>query len=238
MTRRVLVTRPRPEADETAMRLEDMGFSALVLPLTRIVALPVALEDVGGPFDAVALTSANAARHAPPELVACLADLPCFAVGDRTAAATRAAGLREVQSAGGDVGDLVRAMKAALPPGARIAYPCGRVRRRDLERDLAASGHPVVPVETYDTVSVSPSDADIADLVRRPVDVVLVHSQRAAAELRDLLARPEMAKALDRARFACLSGRIAAALGVPAPRLLVADRPEQEALLAVLRDAR
>src|SRR5688572_14398609 len=79
---KVLVTRPQPGAARTARRLAELGHRPVELPLTRTVALPVEAASFDRPVDAVAVTSANALRHAPPELVARLADRPCFAVGE------------------------------------------------------------------------------------------------------------------------------------------------------------
>ncbi|TIM00109.1 MAG: uroporphyrinogen-III synthase, partial [Mesorhizobium sp.] len=79
--RRVLVTRPEPGASRTAQRLEDLGFKPILLQLTETVALPVDADRVAANAAAVAVTSANAVRHAPKEISAALAGLPCHAVG-------------------------------------------------------------------------------------------------------------------------------------------------------------
>ncbi|TIW37543.1 MAG: uroporphyrinogen-III synthase, partial [Mesorhizobium sp.] len=84
---RVLVTRPEPGASRTAQRLLDQGFQPILLPLTETVALPVDADGVANNAVAVAVTSANAVRHAPKEIIAALAGLPCHAVGKRTAEA-------------------------------------------------------------------------------------------------------------------------------------------------------
>src|SRR5882757_8304646 len=73
---RVLVTRPEPGASRTAIRLEAQGFQPVLLPLTETVMLPVETKTISGVV-AVAVTSANAVRHAPKELIAALAALPC-----------------------------------------------------------------------------------------------------------------------------------------------------------------
>ena len=82
---RVLVTRPEPGASETAQRLEALGFLPLKLPLHEIRPLPVNAGTMPGKTAAVAVTSANAVRHAPGALLERLSGLPCFAVGETSA---------------------------------------------------------------------------------------------------------------------------------------------------------
>lgn len=85
----VLVTRPEPGASATARALAGRGFEPIVLPLTRTE--PVACGPLGDQaYDALALTSANAIRHASVELTGRAAALPVYAVGEATAAAARA----------------------------------------------------------------------------------------------------------------------------------------------------
>src|SRR6478736_3745261 len=93
---RVLVTRPEPGASRTARRLQQAGFQPVLLPLTKTVALPAEVGLVPDDVLAVAVTSANAVRHAPKEVIEALAALPCHAVGPRTAEATRKMGFSSV----------------------------------------------------------------------------------------------------------------------------------------------
>ena len=56
---RLLVTRPEADAARTAQALRARGHEVLVAPLLRVESIDA---DFGGPFDAVLMTSANAAR--------------------------------------------------------------------------------------------------------------------------------------------------------------------------------
>ncbi|WP_292579699.1 uroporphyrinogen-III synthase, partial [Mesorhizobium sp.] len=82
---------------------------------------------IGADAVAVAVTSANAVRHAPKALVASLAELPCHAVGKRTAEACRAVGFLSVAEGPGDAEALADAIAGGLA-GKAIVYLCGRVR--------------------------------------------------------------------------------------------------------------
>ncbi|TIL72073.1 MAG: uroporphyrinogen-III synthase [Mesorhizobium sp.] len=234
--RRVLVTRPEPGASRTAQRLEDLGFKPILLPLTETVALPVDPDRVAANAAAVAVTSANAVRHAPKEISAALAGLPCHAVGRRTAQAARAAGVLSVSQGPGDAEALADAL-AGDYAGQTIVYLCGRVRYSGFEQRLQSAGVQVRAVETYDTVALDYSDgAVLARLSGLPVEAVLLYSAKAATALQALAGRPALRELFKKTCFFALSGRIAAALEtVASEQLRVAPEPSEEALLELLR---
>ncbi|KAA3451211.1 uroporphyrinogen III synthase [Mesorhizobium sp. SARCC-RB16n] len=232
---RVLVTRPEPGASRTARKLEEMGFEPLLLPLTETMALPVDAKAVPDDVAAVAITSANAVRHAPGDLVAALSHLPCHAVGKRTAEAARKAGFLSVSEGPGDAEALAEGMAIAFS-GKTIIYLCGRVRFPAFEQKLEAAHVHVHAVETYDTLAVSYSDEAILPLISgQAVDAVLLYSAKAAAAMRVLASRPAMQKAFEKTQVFVLSARIATAFGASAGKAIrVAARPDEEALLALL----
>jgi uroporphyrinogen-III synthase len=116
---KLLVLRPEPGASETAERARAIGLEPVVAPLFAIVAMEGSPVDADR-YQAVLLTSANGARHAPPGLTA----LPCFAVGERTAEAAREAGFADVRTGPRDG---VAAAAMMTQAGVRRAiHPCGR----------------------------------------------------------------------------------------------------------------
>ncbi|MEI9430038.1 uroporphyrinogen-III synthase [Mesorhizobium sp. Cs1299R1N3] len=233
---RVLVTRPEPGASRTARKLEEMGFEPLLLPLTETMALPVDAKAVPDDVAAVAVTSANAVRHTPRDLMAMLSNLPCHAVGKRTAEAARDAGFLSVSEGPGDAEALADCMGIAFS-GKAIVYLCGRVRFPAFEQKLEAAHVQVHAVETYDTIAVSYSDEAILPLISgQSVDAVLLYSAKAAAAMQVLASRPALQKVFEKTRVFVLSVRIAAAFGDSAGKAVrVAARSDEEALLALLR---
>ncbi|AGB43597.1 uroporphyrinogen-III synthase [Mesorhizobium sp. ESP6-5] len=233
---RVLVTRPEPGASRTARKLEEMGFEPLLLPLTETMALPVDAKAIPEDVAVVAITSANAVRHAPRDLIAVLSNLPCHAVGRRTAEAARKAGFLSVNEGPGDAEALADGMAIAFS-GKTIVYLCGRVRFPAFEQKLEAAHAQVHAVETYDTLAVSYSDEAILPLISgQSVDAVLLYSAMAAAEMQTLARRLTLQQAFEKTRFFALSARIAAAFGDGTGKAMhVAARPDEEALLALLR---
>ena len=229
---RVLVTRPEPGAARTAARLRALGLDAILLPLSETRPLSVDPDAAAPDTAAVAVTSANALRHAPPALIARLAALPCHAVGKRTAEAARAAGFRTVTEGPGDAAGLARLVATDLA-GRKLAYLCGRMRFPGFEDCLSRAGVTVCPVETYDTLAVVYSDEKARTrLSGGPVDAVLLYSVKAAEAARDLIARPALAGLFENARILALSQRIGAAFG---PAAVTPSRPDENDLLALLR---
>lgn len=233
---RVLVTRPQPGASRTMRRLQGLGFEPILLPLTETVALPVDASAAGDNAVAVAITSANAVRHTPKELIAALAALPCHAVGARTAEAARAVGFLSVHEGPGDAEKLAEAIAAGVF-GKAIVYLTGRVRFPAFEARLRQASVEVRAIETYDTVSLNYSDDEIrARLSGQAVDAVLLYSAKGAAALQALAKRAELGDLLGKARIFALSERIAAAFGNAAgKKIVIAREPQEEALLELLR---
>ena len=236
---RVLVTRPEPGASRTMSLLRDRGFEPILLPLTETVAMPVAADLPEAGAAAVAITSANAVRHAPKEVIAGLAALPCHAVGKKTAEAARKAGFLSVSEGSGDAEALADSLAGDVP-GKTIVYLCGRVRCPAFEQRLEAAGVPVQAVETYDTLAVEyPDEAVLARLAGQPADAVLVYSAKAAQALQALTSRPTLQRLFEKTWFFALSARIAAALdGIAGERLRIAEQPDEETLLALLQARR
>jgi uroporphyrinogen-III synthase len=220
-------------------RLEDQGFQPILLPLTETVALPVDADRIAINAAAVAVTSANAVRHAPKEIITGLAALPCYAVGRRTAEAARAAGFLSVSEGPGDAEALADALAGGFM-AKTVVYLCGRVRFPAFEARLKAACVHVRAIETYDTVTLDHPDAAIlARLSGQPVEAVLLYSARAAAAMQALTGRPALRGLFEETRFFALSGRIAAALEtVASEKLRVAPEPSEEALLQLLRTSR
>lgn len=238
MSRRVLVTRPEPGASQTAKRLQAAGFSPLVLPLSQIRALPVV--SVPETFDTVAVTSANAIRHASRALLDRLAGSRCYAVGQKTAAVASQAGFADIVTGSGDAEALADAIVSAEKRGAAILYLCGRVRLPPFEERLRVAGIDVRPVETYDTVGINHETSVVRRLLDdHPVDAVLLYSARAAGAFADIASRPELASLFKGAGLYCLSPRVASTLAVlQGAQIHVAAEPNEEALLLLLEKTR
>ena len=175
----IMVTRPQPGAVRTAERLATMGFEPVLCPLTTIV--PAALPQDALPaaeWVATAMTSANAACHAPKWLVEAMAGRPLYAVGAATMQAARERGFaRIVHSADGDVDDLAALIRSRCEKASEILYLCGRTRTGDLEGKLRDAGLSATVAEVYETEIVSQMTNKIRDIFStEPPAGVVFHS--------------------------------------------------------------
>jgi len=233
--KRVLVTRPQPGATKTSERLLSQGFLPLVLPLTKIVPLPA--KKPNGKFDAVAVTSANSLRQAPDTMLQSLLGLPCFVVGEATAAVARARGFETVTTGDGDGTSLAQIVVEELCTGARILYLTGRVRAPDFELALRKSGIHFRTMKSYDTVLVSyTTDFLVNFFSKGRIDCCLLYSRWGAEEFMRLSSQVDIAHHFDNTSVFCLSARVAAGLaGRDRSLIHVAGRPEEDALLELLQ---
>jgi uroporphyrinogen-III synthase len=215
----ILILRPQPGADETAARATALGLESVVAPLFQVKPLQWQAPDPGT-FDALLLTSANAPRHAG-KAIAPYAALPCYCVGEGTAAEARRAGL-VVSRVGPSDGNAVLELMAEEGVG-QVLHFCGRDHVGLEHPDLSISHVPVYASEGLDGLPAQASTA-IEDGA-----LVLVHSPRAG----QLFAQLADSGGLGRAtiRLAAISDAAAAATGGGWAASAVAAAPRDQALL-------
>lgn len=230
---RVLVTRPEPDAARTAKKLEVAGYQPLCLPVSETVATGLILPDVG--YDAVAVTSANALRHAERAQLQPLLHLPLYAVGEKTASEARKAGFSNIYAGDGWGLHLGQYVANHFAAGREILYLTGKIRRPDFEAQLAAAGIRLHIAETYDTRTVVYSDAQLNEAIKHgTADVILLYSAVAARQL-VALDRQMKGAFLGEAKYIfCLSQRIAAELPVCEAQIHISATPDEDALLHAL----
>lgn len=218
MTRPIAILRPAPGGSATAERIRAAGLDPLLLPLFAVAPLDWTPPDPAA-FDALLLTSANAARHAGAGLER-LARLPVLAVGPETADAATQAGLRVIEC--GSQG--VAALLARQPWSQRLLWLAGR--------DRMTISHPAVrmaiPVYANDAIGWTPEQA-----AQLPGSVAMVHSARATRQLAAQLDAHRIPRAS--LRIAAISARAADADGRGWDRVAVAAQPSDAALIAAAR---
>jgi uroporphyrinogen-III synthase len=225
---RVLVLRAREDADRTASRLRAMGFAPLLSPVLEIVGTGAAIPR--GPFDAVLATSAKGLEFCtePGELPT----LPLHAVGARTAYIARELGWRPDLFAG-DARGLLPLIRARCARPARFLYLAGRDRQSDLETGLRAAGHDVTIVETYEARAATALAPAAQEALAKGEIAAALHYSKRSAEIFVKLARDAgLTKALGEIDHLALSRDAAS----PLPRARVAERPDEEHLLRLLRN--
>jgi uroporphyrinogen-III synthase len=234
---RLLLTRPRPEAERTAAALRAMGHEPVFGPVLDIENVTDAVIG-SGPYAAVLMTSGNAARAiAAHPARASLIALDCFAVGAQTAAAARQAGFANVHSADGDGGDLAKLVAERLSnPGAPLLYLAGDDRARDMAAELAPHGLTLETVVVYRAKAARRFPPDIVEALKAgSLDGVLHYSRRSTAIFVDCVRADLAEEAAARLKHFCLSARASEPLvAINAKSIVVAQNPDESAMLALI----
>jgi uroporphyrinogen-III synthase len=229
----VLITRPQPGASATATRVAALGLRPVVAPLLAVRSLTVALPP-SGQVQAILVTSGNAL----PMLPTSHHHLPLYAVGRATAERARAQGFAEVTSADGDahaLRDLV--IRSCRPDGAPLLLASGRRQGNPLAAELRQLGFSVVRRVVYAAEPVqSLPDAARDELSVGSLRAVLFFSAETAQTWVRLLRAQPLREAVRELDAVAIGQPAAVALeALPWRRVRVAIRPDQDAMLALLR---
>ncbi|PRR71180.1 Siroheme synthase [Moorella humiferrea] len=169
--RRVVVTRPRNQAETMAQELAALGAEVLLFPAIEIrppadwEALDAALAEIKG-FDWLIFTSANGVRFFWQRLqekrfdVRLLAHLKIAAIGPATSRALEERGLYPDWRPQEYVAEAVAAGLGPQLKGRRVLLPRADIARPFLAENLRRQGAEVVEIAAYRTVKAT-NDVDI-----------------------------------------------------------------------------
>jgi uroporphyrinogen-III synthase len=231
---RVLVTRPREEAESLAAALAARSVSPVIEPMMQVhyhLATALDLATV----QAILCTSANGVRALAR--VTGERRLPLFAVGEATAARARAEGFDVVESAGGAVADLVCLVTERLrPQNGGLLHAAGDVVAGDLVGALRARGFEIERSVLYEARPVGALSASAVCALRSgTIDLALFFSSRTAAifvRLANIAGVVPYCRTITALAISADADTILA--GLPWRNRLVSKRPNQPALLNVL----
>jgi uroporphyrinogen-III synthase len=230
---RVLVTRPEPAASETARILHAAGHEVLVDPLLAIRYT----GDAPGLAGVTALLATSRNGIEGFAVASGRRDLPVYAVGDATAQAAAALGFAQIVSARGDAAALAALVRERhAPDDGVLLHASGEEVAEDLSALLSPYGFTVCRAILYRAIASEALGAAASSaLAASAVDAVLFFSPRTAAIFVRVVRAAGLAGHLAASAALCLSASVAAALGDTQWRsVAVAERPDQEALLALL----
>jgi uroporphyrinogen-III synthase len=230
----MLVTRPLPEAVETAGRLNALDIDTDVLPLLERATLTGSLPDPEG-FSAMALSSANALLAlADRGVIETYRGLKVFAVGDKTAEVAEKHGFTDVVSAHGAFGDLAELLIHAGLRGP-VFYPAARDQSGDLAKSLAPHGVMVVTARVYEMKETAELDQGIiAQLAAGAFGAATFYSRRTAEVFVKRVAPSFGRDVATRLGVLCLSEGVAEPLvAARFVRVGLADYPSEEAMMGL-----
>lgn len=231
---RVLVTRPRPDADDTAAALIALGHDAVVAPLLDVKILSDAGLDLSG-VQAILVTSANGVRALA--LATDRRDLPVFAVGAASATAARQCGFDQTESANGNVDRLAELVMARLSPqGGPLVHVAGTVTAGNLSGKLGKSGFEIRRAVLYRAVPVAEIPEEVVTHLKDgTLDAAMFYSPRTATQFANLVVAGGLAGRCGRVIALALSDAVAEKLsGLGFSDILIAESPDQASLFRAL----
>lgn len=221
---RILLTRPRAASERFAADLRSaLGpVEVVIVPVMEIVPLGRGVDLDG--VSALIFTSAAGVEvfgDLSPDRT-----LPAWCVGDRTAEAARAIGLKAT-SAGGDANAMVELMTAARPSG-RLLHLRGAHTRGDVAGRLVDAGLRAESQEIYDQVAMPPGPEMAAALTHTGPVIVPLFSPRSARLFMEAAGEAEILPV-------ALSEAVRDALPEPlARRAEIADTPDAAAMIRAI----
>lgn len=209
-----------------------LGYNPVLAPLLVVQSRGVSLPPADR-VQAILVTSGNAI----PLLPSTHHSLPLLAVGEATAARARAAGFAQVSSADGDARALAGlTVRSCHPDRKPLLLVSGRGQGQGLASALRASGFRVVRRTVYAAVPVAVLPDDVRGAIEAgSVEAVLLFSAETARQCVRLLRGASLRDAVRSIEALAISQPTAMALrALPWRRIRVAERPNQDAMLAML----
>ena len=221
---KLIITRPQDDCASISAALVERGHDVVLSPLIKITSR-LGVEVPVLPYQALCLTSANAARHLPAGVSR---NLHAFTLGAQSASAANAAGFEHVEAKGGNVEGLAaNVIRALKPENGPLLYISGQETSGDLAGILRKAGFSVVKLVAYDAMPLrlALSAAEVA-----ACDGVLLYSRRSAKIWFEEIKRLDF---FPRLSHFCLSAQIAQALPKQWP-IRTAQEPTESSLLALI----
>ncbi len=227
----ILITRPMPEAQETADLLK--GRQTLCAPMLMIE--PVLTQQVDD-FHVALFTSGNGVRHVDDFIVKRQPQV--LTVGDATAELARQRGFEKVRSAQGNVDDLFSLAKEILDPNDKAIHFCGATHRGNLVGRLNNAGFNASQIHAYKALEMNTlPEETISALMAKRVRSALFFSPRTATVFMKNLNNHGLIDCLSEMTAFCISPAVANQLPVGQWNAVkIAKRPTQSALFELIYD--
>lgn len=234
---RLLLTRPRDDAEPLAQKLKRHGHEAVIAPMMKIRLRPETDISLAG-VQAVLATSANGIRAFAAQ--SAVRNLPVYAVGPQTAEAARAAGFHQVISANGDSAALAdTVIGRADPANGSLLHAAGADTAGRLSETLRDASFEIKIVVLYDAVAVEQLPSEAVDGLREDtLDGVLLFSPRSAAVFATLTSKAGLSRHCERLAAFCISRATATGLSpLRFARVAIATSPNQQSMLDLIGGA-
>lgn len=209
-----------------------MGWDSVIAPMQTVVGLEARLPPPGS-LGGILLTSRNAIAPIPPAWHRCVA----WTVGDATARRARDAGFTDVRSAAGDAVALAALLaEQARPADGPLLLATGRGLGDALVKSLRSQSFRVIRRVVYEARPAPVLPGTAADALRKgTISAVMFFSAEAARRFVRLVQAASLVDATRTCDAVAISPAVRVALTpLPWKHIRVADRPNQDSMLALL----
>lgn len=196
----VWVTRPQPEAEESARMWASTGAATTPVPFLHVTQLSLDSEQVepvrSRRPDAIVFTSARACEYlsvvlrAHAGVMGALREVPAWCVGSATAAAVRVAGFEiQLVNEKGGAAELATEMTGRLSAESIVLFPCSAQRRPELPSALEKASIQLIEWPVYDVVPMGITEPRHREELAEHAPVLLIYSPSAAVAVAKSLRR-------------------------------------------------
>ena len=229
----VLITRPEADAKEIATLVKSKNYQVVCESFLEIIYHKTPLPDLSV-YGALVFTSANAVRAFCKN--SAKRDLAVFTVGDYTAAEAKAVGFENIQSAAGNIDDLIKLLGRSSSD-----KPYLYIRGEHVSKTLDIND-PQIDIEEMVLYGAEKkgeiSDNSLALLAQGAFSHILFFSTRTAEGFIDIVqGQKDLSEGLKTSKALCLGVSMVQCLSVlPWADVQVADHPTRQGMLALLDD--
>ncbi len=224
---RLLLTRPRIDAESAARQLRLQGVDVVIDPLMAIEKLspaPIPFES----YQALIFTSPNALRSFDyPDTAK---SILTFVVGKKTERVAQSIGFKHIVSANGDVNKLSETIKSMIyPKNGPLLYLSGVDVAGSLADDLKDVFFNVDVREIYKATAAENIHSDTLSLLQKgKIDYIPFYSPRSAHIFRELIKKAHAEETLANVTALCLSPAVKKVIaGIEWADIKVAKNPNQ-----------
>ena len=178
MKRAILITRPKIDAEILAAKLQQNGFTPIIMPMMEVAFLPDAvLPDHDS--DGLIFTSANGVRALMYQLqnhqilMQKLQSTKLYAVGTKTAQTAKDYGFTNIFTAAGNVETLYQLICTHADKNAKLYHGAADNHPHSLAEKLNETGFQVSRISLYQTIAVQAMPDDFADILSQLYAVML-----------------------------------------------------------------
>ncbi len=231
---RLLLTRPRIDAETLDNLLKKIGIQSVIEPLLSINVFDgpeLDCDDVA----ALAITSVNGVRAFAKRSQN--RSIPLFAVGDSTARAAKSHGFTNVHSAAGAIGELATLITRSLAPSSgKILHPAASHIAGDLDGHLTEAGFSYQREIIYEAITAHRFSPEVVKQIQaKEIDGVVLFSPRTGYTFKALAKKARLLNDLSSIRAYCLSLAVTKTVkSLSWLEVHTAAKPTQAALLDLL----